>query len=137
MSFTASEVVPIFRIFDITKAEEFYVGFLGFRVDWKHRFDDNGPLYMQISRGGMKLHLSEHHGDAAPGSTAFIRVAGLSAFNGELLKKNYRYNRPGIESVPDLGRFMEVHDPFGNRLRFCEDQPEDSTEVAKQGDTDY
>ncbi len=28
---------PILRIFDEAKAKEFYVGFLGFKVDWEHR----------------------------------------------------------------------------------------------------
>lgn len=31
--------IPILRIFDEAKAREFYVGFLGFTVDWKHRFE--------------------------------------------------------------------------------------------------
>ena len=33
-------VIPILRIFSIDKAKEFYVQFLGFRVDWEHRFDE-------------------------------------------------------------------------------------------------
>ncbi|WP_338260199.1 glyoxalase superfamily protein, partial [Bacillus anthracis] len=27
-------ITPIFRIFDIEKAKLFYVGFLGFKLDW-------------------------------------------------------------------------------------------------------
>ena len=42
---------PVFRIFDETKAREFYLGFLGFALDWEHRFGDNFPLYVQVSRG--------------------------------------------------------------------------------------
>jgi len=53
-------VIPVLRIFDIGKADEFYQGFLGFSVDWDHRFDPNAPLYRQISRGDLILHLSEH-----------------------------------------------------------------------------
>ncbi|WP_352966895.1 glyoxalase superfamily protein [Mesorhizobium sp. M1406] len=34
-------VTPILRIFDIAKAREFNVGFLGFEVRWGHSFDDN------------------------------------------------------------------------------------------------
>lgn len=71
------QVVPIFRIFDEAKAREFYVGFLGFAIDWEHRFEPNLPLYMQVSRAGCTLHLSEHVGDACPGSTAFVRVTGI------------------------------------------------------------
>jgi glyoxalase superfamily protein len=38
--------VPILRIFDVDRAREFYVDWLGFQVDWEHRFDDDAPLYM-------------------------------------------------------------------------------------------
>ncbi len=45
-----SGITPILRIFDEAKAREFYVDFLGFSVDWEHRFGDNFPQYMQVSR---------------------------------------------------------------------------------------
>ena len=32
-------ITPILRIFDEAKAREFYVDFLGFKVDWEHRFE--------------------------------------------------------------------------------------------------
>jgi catechol 2,3-dioxygenase-like lactoylglutathione lyase family enzyme len=112
--------IPIFRIFDVAKAKEFYVDFLGFRVDWEHRFDETGPLYMQVSRDGLLLHLSEHHGDACPGSTALVQSTGLEAYHREITAKGYRFMRPGIEVAPWNARVMEVIDPFGNRLRFNE-----------------
>ncbi len=34
---------PILRIFDIAKAREFYLGFLGLSVDWEHRFRRERP----------------------------------------------------------------------------------------------
>ncbi|MEJ0017175.1 MAG: glyoxalase superfamily protein [Acetobacteraceae bacterium] len=111
--------IPILRIFALDKAQEFYVGFLGFTVDWEHRFGDNFPVYMQVSRSGLKLHLSEHHGDACPGLTVFVPVEGIEAYWRELTAKDYAYARPGVETVP-WGRVMEVADPFGNRLRFCQ-----------------
>ena len=112
--------IPLFRIFDVTKAREFYVGFLGFRVDWEHRFEDTAPLYMQVSRDGLVLHLSEHHGDACPGSTVTVQTTGLEAYHREITAKGYRFMRPGIEIAPWNARVMEVTDPFGNRLRFNE-----------------
>ena len=112
--------VPIFRIFDEAKAREFYVGFLGFQVDWEHRFEEAAPLYMQISRDGLVLHLSEHHGDACPGSTTLVQTTGLEAYHREITAKGYRFMRPGIEVAPWTARVMEVIDPFGNRLRFNE-----------------
>ena len=112
--------IPIFRIFDMAKAREFYVDFLGFRVDWEHRFDETAPLYMQVSRDGLLLHLSEHHGDACPGSTAVVQTTGLGAYHREITAKGYRFMRPGIEVAPWNARVMDVIDPFGNRLRFNE-----------------
>ena len=113
------QIVPILRIFSLDKAREFYIDWLGFSVDWEHRFHDGAPLYMQVSRGALKLHLSEHHGDATPGSTVFVYMRGVEAFHRELIGKNYRHNRPGLETL-DWGRQVEVTDPFNNRIRFCE-----------------
>lgn len=70
------KVTPILRIFDEAKALEFYVDFLGFKVDWQHRFEANFPLYLQVSLGECVLHLSEHHGDASPGAAVRIRHQG-------------------------------------------------------------
>ena len=123
--------IPIFRIFDVDKAKEFYLGFLGFHVDWEARFDETAPLYLQISRDGLVLHLSEHHGDACPGSTVLVQVGafpgGLEAYHREITAKGYRFMRPGIEVVQWNARVMEVIDPFGNRIRFNEDLKADKT----------
>ncbi|MDO3442599.1 glyoxalase superfamily protein [Agrobacterium sp. V1] len=115
---------PIVRIFDEAKAREFYVDFLGFEIDWEHRFGDNFPLYMQVSRAGMGLHLSGHHGDATPGSNIFVTMRGVHAYQQELAAHGYRFMKPGVEELP-WGDVMEVTDPFGNRIRFCEQKSDD------------
>lgn len=122
--FRPLQAIPILRIFDLVKAREFYLDFLGFALDWEHRFDDVAPRYLQVSRDGLVLHLSEHHGDACPGSTVFVRVAGLRAYHRELTAKAYGYLRPGIGPTGHGSLGMEVIDPFGNRLRFDESVPD-------------
>ncbi len=112
--------IPVLRIFDEAKAREFYLDFLGFAMDWDHRFGPNMPLYMQVSRSGLQLHLSEHHGDASPGSTVFVWMEGIDALHAELTAKRYTYSKPGIEEDGPGGRTLQVPDPFGNRIRFCE-----------------
>jgi catechol 2,3-dioxygenase-like lactoylglutathione lyase family enzyme len=114
------QVIPIVRIFSVAKAREFYVDFLGFTLDWEHRFDASTPAYLQVARGGLVLHLTEHHGDCCPGCTMLVRMAGLDAFHAEITAKGYGYMRPGIERAPWSARVMEVIDPFGNRIRFSE-----------------
>jgi catechol 2,3-dioxygenase-like lactoylglutathione lyase family enzyme len=115
------QTIPILRVFDVAKAREFYLDYLGFALDWEHRFEPELPLYMQVCRGGCTLHLSEHHGDGTPGTVVFLRMRGLHAFHQELSGKNYRYLRPGVERAPWNADLMELADPFGNRLRFNED----------------
>ena len=119
MSVAFQRVIPM-RIFSVEKVKEFYVDFLGFNIDWEHRFEPGLPLYMQVSRGDLILHLSEHHGDACPGSTVFVEMTGIDDLHREITAKNYTYLRPGVESQPWNARVMEVIDPFGNRIRFSE-----------------
>lgn len=114
-----TRAIPILRIFDEVKAREFYLDFLGFNVEFEHRFEPSLPLYMGIERAGLNLHLSEHHGDACPGSTVYVPMFNIEGFRDELLARQYGYARPGIEEMP-WGKIMEVHDPFGNRIRFNE-----------------
>lgn len=116
---TFRKPTPIFRIFDEAKAKEFYVDFLGFTVDWEHRFEPGMPLYMSVSLGECVLHLSEHHGDCSPGSALRIPVDDIDAYQQQLLAKTYKYARPGpAQTVPWGGRELSIHDPFGNRLTF-------------------
>ena len=89
---------PILRIFDEAKAREFYVQYLGFRVDWEHRFEPDLSVYMQVSRDACILHLSEHHGDGSPGWRSG--------------------STPMASTTPWGTREMSVKDPFGNRLTF-------------------
>lgn len=110
-------VIPVLRIFDVDRAREFYLGFLGFRQDWEHRFDDRSPAYLQVSREGAVLHLSEHHGDATPGATVRILVPRVAPLQRELLDRDYRYARPGVETMP-WGLEVQVGDPFANRIVF-------------------
>src|SRR5262245_40162205 len=107
-----SAPTPVLRSFDEAKAREFYVDFLGFKVDWEHRFGDNFPLYMQVSRDGCILHVSEHHGDCSPGSAVRIPADDVDALRDEFHAKNYRYAKPGVEDTPWNTREMSVKDPF-------------------------
>ena len=117
---TFDKPIPILRMFDEAKAREFYLTFLGFSVEFEHRFEADLPLYLGIQRNGLQLHLSEHHGDASPGATVFIPMHNIEQLRDELLAKRYGYGRPEIVQQ-GWGRVLEVYDPFGNRLRFCQD----------------
>lgn len=112
------KTTPILRIFDESKAKEFYVDFLGFNVDWEHRFEDGLPLYMQVSKDNCILHLSEHNGDCCPGSALRIETAEIETFQKELIDKQYKNSRPGIQNTLWGSKDMSISDPFGNKLVF-------------------
>ncbi len=123
MAITFAKAIPILRMFSIEKAREFYLGYLGFQVDWEHRFEPALPLYMQISRGDLLLHLTEHHGDCTPGAKVFVEMTGVAALHAELTAKNYNYLRPGLEREPWGATTVTVTDPFMNRIVFNESDP--------------
>ena len=118
-SFRFQQVSPVFRMFDEASTKYFYLDFLGFKLDWEHRFEENSPLYCQVSRGGFVLHLSGHHGDASPGSVAYVTMDEIDSFHQELIAKKYKHMNPHIEAMP-WGKQMQVTDPSQNRIRFCE-----------------
>ena len=114
-----SPAIPVIRIFSEDQAKEFYLDFLGFTLEWEHRFEPSFPVYAQIRKSDLVLHLSEHNGDAKQGSCIFVPTEDIDALHAELSAKDYRYAMAAIQSLP-WGRMIEIADPFGNRIRFCE-----------------
>jgi catechol 2,3-dioxygenase-like lactoylglutathione lyase family enzyme len=49
--------VPMLHIGGYEEAKAYYVDWLGFRIDWEFRFEPTFPVYMQVSRDGLVLHL--------------------------------------------------------------------------------
>ncbi len=121
MSATFNRVIPTLRMFHVAKACEFYLDYLGFKVDFEHRFEPSLPLFLGISRGGIQLYLSEHHGDGSPGVHITIDTAGLADYHTELAAKGYNYMRPSLQKQPWGATTMTVYDPFSNHIIFSED----------------
>lgn len=113
-------VIPILRIFDLEKAKEFYLDYLGFTIDWEHRFKEGMPIYLQVSSGETILHLSEHHGDASPGGAVRMKTEDINQFHSLLEEKKYRFMNPAIEEKPWFTKEVTVIDPFSNRIIFYE-----------------
>jgi catechol 2,3-dioxygenase-like lactoylglutathione lyase family enzyme len=120
MAVQFQRIVPIFRIFSLEKAREFYLDFLGCKIDWEHRFELDAPVYMQVSRDGLVLRLSEHHGDGTPGSIFYVVVTGVRELHRELNEKKYRHNHPGLDEQEWGMTEVTVTDPFNNRITFGE-----------------
>ncbi|WP_345987882.1 glyoxalase superfamily protein [Chryseobacterium sp. Chry.R1] len=116
----AEQVIPVLRIFDYNKTIEFYIDWLGFEIVWEHRFEENTPVYLEVKKENIIFHLSEHHGDASPGSSVFIWGEDVARYYKELIDKKYKYNRPGLEKTFYDAVAFTVNDPFGNKIIFNE-----------------
>lgn len=104
------EVVPILHVKDGYETAKWYDR-LGFRVESEHRFAPGMPLYLFLERGDSHLHLSEHKGDAKPGTLLYFYVSDVGAiaseFNAEII------DQPWCREV-------QLTDPDGNRWRIGE-----------------
>ncbi len=115
-----TQVIPVFRIFDYQKAIDCYVNWLGFEVVWEHTFNEDSPIYLEIKRGDIRIHLSEHFGDGTPGTHVFIWTEQVAEYHTDLIQKNYKFNRPGLHKTFYDAVSFTAYDPFGNRIIFNE-----------------
>ena len=112
--------LPLLRMVDWTATRRFYVEFLRATVEWTDDAGDHTPRYLALRLpSGVRLHLSEHHGDGTPGATVLIPTEDLDAQLAELTATGYGAP-PAIEDER-LGRSITVHDPTGNRIIFVAD----------------
>ncbi len=104
------EFIPIFHVKNGYETAKWYAR-LGFEIEGEHRFAPELPLYLFLKRGHIRLHLSEHRGDARPGTLVYFWVHDLdriaAEFNAEIIQQPW-------------ARELKINDPDGNRLRIGE-----------------
>ncbi len=105
-----TDVVPILHVADAALAGQWYSR-LGFTVAFEHRFEPHLPAYVGLQRDGAQIHLSEHAGDARPGTLVYIWVESVDPLAAEF--------GVAVEAAP-WAREIELTDPDRNRLRVAE-----------------
>lgn len=113
--------VPVLRVQRFADVRAFYVDYLGFAVEWEHVYEPGMPVYARLARGDARLDLSEHHGDGTPGGVVRIPVADAKRLHTELRRRPHPAVRPGLDRDAPGGPTIEVTDPSGNTLRFCQE----------------
>lgn len=101
------EVIPVLRVSNAGAAVAWYAR-LGFIFEWEHRFEPGFPAFVSVARGGVRLFLSEHTGDARPDTLVCLRLRDLEAIAKEF--------GVAVETMP-WGPEVALRDPDGNRLR--------------------
>jgi catechol 2,3-dioxygenase-like lactoylglutathione lyase family enzyme len=105
-------VTPILRVNDLDASLNYYVGVLGFKVDWR---DDDRSLFASVSRDHCQCFLSV--GDQGnPGSWMWIGVSDVDVLHEELLGKGAMVRHPPA-NYPWGSRELQIEDPDGNILR--------------------
>ena len=122
--FQIGSSIPVLRMFDERAAHAFYVDYLGFEIEWEHRFEENprSPLYMQIRLGQAVIHLNGHATQDTPYAEVRIPVRGVQAYCNHLRAKEAKFPKPSVVDPRYAGRKTDMNliDPFENYLVFWE-----------------
>jgi hypothetical protein len=76
--------------------------------------------YAQVSRDGVQLHLAETSQGGEPAALLFRDMRRLIALHSELIEREHEFAPTQICFTQWDSRKFEVTDPFGNQLRFWE-----------------
>ena len=117
-------VIPQLRMTNAAQSLTFYVDGLGFAVDWKHQFEPGYPLFIQLTRAGQTIFLTEHAGDCQVGGAVYFIVPDADTCFLEFMGHGITAIDPPHDTPWGTREFV-VTDPDGNRLRFASDLAEE------------
>jgi len=106
-------------------AESFYCDQLGFQKTFSYQpFGKTGPLYLGITRDGVRVHLSSFPGDGVAGNAVVLVVDNIDALHDEFVSKGVKMDLPPTDQ--DWGnREMYINDEDNNSIRFTQWSNED------------
>jgi len=108
-------VFPTLRITDYEDSTDFYIRRLGFNIDWEHKFDAEFPVFMQISKFGLTIYLSEHAGDCSVGGLIYLYVPDVDGWYRHCINRGLVANHPPSDQ-PWGSRDFRITDPDGNQI---------------------
>ena len=122
--FQTGSLIPVLRMSEEAAAKAFYVDFLGFEIEWEHRFEDSpeSPLYMQIRLGQEVIQLNGHAKPDTPPAEVRTLVRGVQAFCNHLRSIESKFPKPSVVDPRYSGKNTDMNliDPFENYLFFWE-----------------
>ena len=115
--------IPLIHVANVTKAEDFYCGKLGFRREFVHRADERlaDPCYMGITRDGIWVHVSSFAGDGVGGGVLNFLVDDVDSLHTEFAGKGVKISVEPVDQTWST-REMYVRDPDNNCIRFIQEK---------------
>ena len=111
-------VIPQLRTTNAQRSLDFYVHRLGFEVDWEHQFEPGLPLFVQLTRQGQTIFLTEHTGDCQVGGAVYFLVPDAAQCWAAFEEKGIVATNALALMPWGVHEFL-LTDPDGNRLRFA------------------
>lgn len=120
--------VPFVRVKDAGASLDYYHRCLGFHREWEDEAEPGQAQCIAISRGTLRLFLSERTEDGAFGICVYCFVNDADWLHTE-------FRRAGALELSDVeespwGRVFSVRDLDGNELRFGSPKPDASVVAA-------
>lgn len=125
-TFQLGSSIPVLRMLDETKTKSFYLHYLGYTINWEHRFreSESSPLYAQVSQGESVLHLNGHADENSPTCEVRVPVQHLDLYCEYLCAKEMGFGEPSVDDPRYEGRNTDMNlvDPSGSQLVFWSPQ---------------
>jgi catechol 2,3-dioxygenase-like lactoylglutathione lyase family enzyme len=118
-------VIPQLRTTNAERSLGFYVNGLGFKVDWEHRFGPGYPLFVQLTRQGQTIFLTEHAGDCEVGGAVYFIIQDAANTLSEFEQNGVPATDPLSNTPWGTSEFL-LTDPDVNRLRFASELQNES-----------
>src|SRR5699024_6765470 len=120
----ATKAIPVLRVWDYDTTINFYINWLGFKIDWKEK-PDEGPFQMQISMNEVTMQLVQFTLNKEKlGTWVLIQdFKNLIAYRKLLSFKGSKFPIPPIKQQPGEKRkilSITFIDPFQNRIEIRE-----------------
>ncbi|MEM9484219.1 MAG: glyoxalase superfamily protein [Cyanobacteria bacterium P01_F01_bin.116] len=123
---------PVIGVKSYEEAVEYYIGWLGFTIEWEWRQAPGNPVVMQIVRDGVAIQLIEGQ-EPPPNTWIQILLDDIVSFAEELNLK--RANSVTLDDNFPYVRQISTNDPFGNLLVFEQPvTPEEKHAIDERAD---
>ena len=109
--------ISLLRVSDARTSEAFYCDTLGFRKSWEIDLGEGEPVFIEVTRDRVSLHLSEYEGDGPLGIQLYVNVSDAEELHETLVDHDALIVEP-LHHAEWGHMVFAIQDPDGNLLRF-------------------